>query len=44
LTHDDDELGLHDVELALEPAARLLLVTVGELEAVRPVDGRRVDA
>jgi hypothetical protein len=44
LAHDYDELRLHDVQLAPEPATRLLLVVgVPELEAVRPVDRQRVD-
>jgi hypothetical protein len=43
LTHDDDELRLHDVDLAGEPPVRLLLVRPGELEAVRPVDRGRID-
>ena len=44
LAHHDDELRLDDVQLAREEGARLVLVAVGELEAVRPVDGERVDA
>src|SRR5437588_718025 len=44
LAHRDDELRPHDVELTEEERARLLLVAVGELEAVRPVDRHRVDA
>ena len=43
MPHDHDELGLDDVNLAGEPLAGLLLVRVGELEAVRPVDRHRVD-
>jgi hypothetical protein len=43
LPHDDDELGLDDVDLACEPLPRLLLVRARELEAVRPVDRHRVD-
>ena len=44
LAHDDDQLRLHDVQLAEEKGPRLLLVAVGELQAVRPVDRHRVDA
>src|SRR5262245_3708708 len=34
VAHRDDELRLHDVQLAHEEGARLLLVAAGELEAV----------
>ncbi len=44
LAHDDDQLRLHDVQLAEEKGPRLLLVAVGELQAVRAVDRHRVDA
>ena len=45
LAHHDDELRLDDVQLARQPAARLVVGgAVGELDAVRPVDGHRVDA
>src|SRR5439155_504736 len=41
--HRDHELRLNDVQLAEEERPRLLLVTAGELEAVRPVDRHRID-
>ena len=43
-THHDDELRLDDVQLADEERPGLVLVFVGELEAVRPVDRERIDA
>ena len=43
VAHRDDQLRLHDVQLAREHRARLLRLLSGELEAVRPVDGERVD-
>jgi len=43
LSHRHDELRLHDVELAYEEGARLVLVTVCELQAVRAVDRHRID-
>src|SRR5205814_10561143 len=43
LAHRDHELRLDDVQLAQEEGPRLLLVTAGELEAVRAVDRHRID-
>ena len=43
VSHRDDQLRLHDVQLAREHRARLLRLLARELEAVRPVDGERVD-
>ena len=45
LAHHDDQLRLDDVQLARQPAARLVVGgAAGELDAVRAVDGHRVDA
>src|SRR5262249_28297043 len=43
LAHRNDQLRLHDVQLAREERARLVLAAVCELEAVRAVDRHRVD-
>ncbi len=43
LAHDDDELGLDDVDLACQPRRRVRGILRPELEAVRPVDGERID-
>src|SRR6476659_5501085 len=43
LSHRDDELWLHDVQLTREERARLVLVAVGELDSVLPVDRHRID-
>ena len=44
VAHHDDQLRLHDPQLAREPRPRLVLVAAGELEAVRAEDLERVDA
>src|SRR6476659_8117391 len=43
LAHRHNELRLDDVQLPQEKRARLLLVTAGKLEAVRPVNRHRVN-
>src|SRR6266566_5435563 len=43
LSHRHDQLRLHDVQFAGEEGTRLILLTVRELEAIRPVDGHRID-
>src|SRR5439155_2684546 len=42
LAHHDDELRLDDVQLAHEERARVLLALARELDAVRPVDRKRI--
>ena len=43
LAHDDHELRLDDVDLACQPRGCVSRILRPELEAVRPVDGERVD-
>ena len=44
LTHHDEQLGLHDMQLAREPRSGLLGVLCPELEAIGAVDREGVDA
>ena len=43
LAHQHEELRLDDVQLLRQPRPGLLRILAGELEAVRPVHGHRVD-